>query len=479
MIGGRSRLRGPVQRAVVIVCLGGTFAGTGAAFLAVHPSQGRVLYATLIALNLLVVAVRAPRAAVFMAFGFLVFLGVIRRLLISVEGWSPYDVLVVVVPAMSLVLTWHLFLVQRRTIAPDLLSRLVVTLLAVSVLEVFNPQGGGVLVGLTGLLFVAAPLVWFLIGRELGDDRMACRLLTGVVVMGVGVALYGIWQTSVGLPSWDLEWVNVNGYHSLSLGDGVIRAFGTMSNSSEYAGVLGAALAITVAGLLRGHLAALLPLAVLPVALVLSSVRSGFVTTVVVIIVLLGLRTGRGRLLLLTVVLGISAAVAGQKAVGQSLASSAARSGNALVIHEVGGLTDPLNPEKSTLIVHLNLVTEGFQQAFRSPLGRGTAATTLASSKVGGAGATSSEVDISDEFLGLGVAGGGVYLVIVVIVLWRLLHGGLTRPNFVNLAIVGVVIASLGQWLNGANYALSPMVWLLIGIANAPPTMARALEPIA
>jgi len=63
----------------------------------------------------------------------------------------------------------------------------------------------------------------------------------------------------------------------------------------------------------------------------------------------------------------------------------------------------------------------------------------------------------------------------------------LRRRDAVSLGTVGVLIVCFGQWLNGGYYALSPLVWLLIGsigrslwLASRSPRgfAGRALEPI-
>jgi hypothetical protein len=37
------------------------------------------------------------------------------------------------------------------------------------------------------------------------------------------------------------------------------------------------------------------------------------------------------------------------------------------------------------------------------------------------------------------------------------------RRDALSAAVLGVLIVCLGSWLNGGYYALSPLVWLLIG----------------
>ena len=131
-----------------------------------------------------------------------------------------------------------LFFLERRPLAPDLLSKLILLFMGLSVVQIANPRGGGVLVGMRGLLYVTVPLMWFFIGRELLDQSATVRLMRLVVVLGVVVAAYGLLQSQLVHPVWDRAWVDqvatVRGYSSLNVG-GTLRSFGTFSSSGEYA----------------------------------------------------------------------------------------------------------------------------------------------------------------------------------------------------------------------------------------------------
>ena len=64
----------------------------------------------------------------------------------------------------------RIFLLDRRPIAPDILSKLVVAVLVLTLLQVFNPSASSLLAGLVGFQFLGMPLLWFFVGRELVDD---------------------------------------------------------------------------------------------------------------------------------------------------------------------------------------------------------------------------------------------------------------------------------------------------------------------
>jgi hypothetical protein len=283
-------------------------------------------------------------------------------------------------------------------------------------------------------------------------------------VLGTGVAVYGLIQTQIGHPPWDVNWLNVTGgYDALSVG-GQIRAFGTFSSSAEYALFVASALAIAVAFVLRGRWLAAAVVPVLAVSLFLSSGRAALITAFLAVVVMLGLRTRRPLTAVVVTVCAVGLAFGALKVFGSSLSSAGAQSSSQLVSHQLGGLTDPLNPGSSTLLVHWQKVRDGVKSGITHPLGTGPGATNDA------AGVNQSvfdqtratEVDISNAFVALGLGGGLLYLTIVLMVLWRGASGYFAGSDAL-LPVMGVLIVGAGQWLTGGHYALSPFTWLLIG----------------
>jgi hypothetical protein len=430
----------------------------------------RLVLALVIALLLCTVSLSRPALGVTATLIYLVFVAFLRRLLIPVAPWVSADPLLLVGPVVALVMLVKLFVLERRRLAGDLISKLVLVILAITVAEVVNPTaGGGVLSGLAGLLFMAMPLLWFFIGREVFSDRDVERLLIAVVILGTVVACYGLWQTQVGEPSWDSNWLDVTGgYTALNVGD-QLRPFGTFASSSEHALFLGAALAISLSYCLRGRLMAVFPIPLLAVALFLSSARGALVTAAFAVVVLIGLRTGRPSTALAVTLVAAAAAFAGVHFANSSLSSQGSASG-ALVSHEIGGITDPLNPNSSTLLVHLQLVVTGFKSGLSHPLGQGTAVTNGAAGTINTAvnnNPQATEVDISNAFVAYGVAGGLLYALLVLSVL----GAGMRRAlggRIVVFGVLALLLVDLGQWGIGGDYALSPLAWLLAGVLAAP-----------
>ncbi len=439
----------------------------------------RLTVAGVVALLLITVSLARPAAGVIATFIYLIFLAFLRRLLIPAAGWLPADPMILVPYVVVFVLIVKLYFLERRPLAPDLLSKLMLALLAFTFLEVANPTGAGVAANLTGLLYMALPLLWFFVGRAVVDDALSDRILGIVLALGIVIGAYGVYQTQVGDPPWDVNWLNVaGGYNALHVGN-TVRAWGTFSSSGEYALFVGSGLAIAFAYVLRGRTAALLGVPVLAVALFLSSGRSALILSVLAIVVMLALRTHRPRMALIITVCAIGAAYGGLKLFGSTL-SSAGSGSSALVSHQLGGIANPLDPNSSTLLVHVQEVITGFKKGFTHPEGNGPGSTNQAAGVNHQQSTTqqsqATEVDISNAFVSLGIVGGILYLAIVLLALGKAVVDYFAGREAL-LPVIGVLVVGAGQWLTGGNYALSALSWLLVGTIAAGPSKTAARRP--
>jgi hypothetical protein len=459
------------SRRVTLVSVAALVVGMVSGLTALRPTWDRPVLAALSAFSICAVALRCPREAVAAAMVVLPFLGLVRRGLIPIAGWSTSDPLLLVAPCLSLFLIGRLFL-QRRPFTGDLLSNLILALVVLTVLEVANPEGGGVLVGITGLLFLGAPLLWFFIGQQLVDRQLVTNLLPILMIVSVVIGFYGLWQTSAGLPPWDAQWLQVNGYAALNVA-GVTRAFGTLASSAEYAAYLAIGVVLSAVWVTHGRALAFIAIPPLALALFLDSSRGIVIFAFFALLLLAGMRTGSARFTFAIVVLGVTGVVAVNQAIGSSLSTGAKHSGSALLAHQVGGLTNPFNADQSTLVLHEQIVINGMLNSLSHPLGLGTGATSLASdhaSSINRLGVapppTSTEVDASNAFVSLGVVGGFLFLAIVVVTFRRVGQLCLRTRDRAPLAVMGLLVVSLGQWLNGGYYAIAPLLWLLVGWSN-------------
>lgn len=452
--------------------------------LVVSGGAGIRLGAGLAAGLLLVTLARArPAIGAIATLVFLVFVATLRRMLLPAAPWMSGDPMLLVAPLVAALLIVKALAIDKRRLAPDAISILVLVVLAITCAEVVNPIGGGIAAGITGLMFMAVPLLWFFVGREFLRDADVERLLGIVVVLGVVVACYGLWQLQVGYPPWDLDWLalpGVNDYSSLNVG-GALRGFGTFSSFGEYGLFLGSALVVAVWLCMNGKLVAAVPIPLLGVALFLSSGRQPLILSFLAIVVMAGLRTRRPATALVVTGLAVGAASVAVYFGNSLLSSTGEGSSNALVAHQLGGIANPLDPDSSTLFIHLHLFFEGIKSGVSHPFGQGTAVTNGAAGLVAGAatrdaglgdaptlgiGSLGTDVDVSNAFVAFGVLGGTLYLLLILAVLVRAaracLHG-----SVVLLPVVGILIVNAGQWANGGNYALAALIWMLVGVVAA------------
>lgn len=432
-----------------------------------HPGSIRFLFAIAVSVLLVATFEISPRAGLWLLLAALPFLAVGRRMLIPVSGWPTLDPLLLVAPACALLLAVRLYLLDGRRIADNALSYLAAGLLVFSVLQAANPKNGSIVAGVTGLLFVGIPLVWLFVGRELLTRRAVSVLFWIFIATSAAAALYGVLQTEFGLPSWDQLWVDINGYTALNVG-GVTRAFGTFSSSAEYALSLGAAIAVCGAYAMHGRPLALLPVPLLASALVLSAVRSAVVLCVLGLMVIASMRFVAPRLLPAALIVALVLAFAAAPKLSSALGGAAVASNNPLLQHQLGGLSNPLQEDNSTLMLHLELMTDGFKRGVADPVGSGIGVTNQASTAYRsdqGAAAQggNTEVDVSNSFVSLGLIGGLMYAAFVLLAFATAARRYLRARGPETLAVLALITATAGQWLIGGHYALTPLIWLMLG----------------
>jgi hypothetical protein len=289
-------------------------------------------------------------------------------------------------------------------------------------------------------------------------------LLYATIGLAVGIGIYGLLQTEVGFSAWDKSWLDLGGFTALSV-NGKIRAFATFASSAEYAIFLAAALTICVAMFLHGRAITVLAMPFLAVPMFLSSGRTVLALAIFAALLMLGLRTRRFSFAVVLAVAGIGLTMAGAQRYVDPNAGTASGTGDPLVGHQLGGLASPLDPNKSTLPLHWNLAVSGLKEGVLNPVGHGTAVTNLAASKFGTSGQTS-ELDVANAFISLGLIGGFLFLYVLFLAFRQTIRTYVARPDPTMLAALGMMLVGLGQWLNGGFYALSPLLWFVIGWAT-------------
>lgn len=424
------------------------------------------LAAALIAI-VLGVGMWAPRHLLYALVVWLAALGTIRRLVSEVSPPGHADALLLVGPAgigVLLVVAMHTDGFQRRT----WLSTVVLVLALLVTAGALNPRQGDLMTGLGGLLFLLVPMLAFWVGRKLYDDRVLAAVLRLVSVLAVGAALYGLAQTFLGFPFWDARWIRESGYPSLyvwvtGVREGAYRAFASFSAASEYVAFLGVGVVVWFGFWLirrRFLMIALAAIGILGTALVLASSRG----VVVTLIIAVGLMIAARRRLPIALAVLLCAALLLVLPVGAQLMPDAPGSDatNVLVAHQVQGLANPLDPAYSTLPLHLSIVAEGLRSVLAEPLGVGVGPITVAAFKFGGE-VRGTEADVSNVAVALGLPGLIAYVVLVVIAFPRAYKLAVERQDALALVSLGLLAVTFPQWLNGGQYAVAFLPWLVLG----------------
>jgi hypothetical protein len=450
---------------------GGGLLLAAALFLLMIEGQFNLLCAVIIVASLLLISLRDRTIAILFTFAYLVLLGDLRRILAVLVGSPTQDLLLLIGPIVAAVLALPIFLHLRLR---DRLSKAMLFLLVVMVLEIFNPKQGGLTVGLSGAVFYIAPVLWFWVGRCFGSPALIEKLLYRVLFpLSLLAALLGFVQTFVGFLPWEQAWIDVasHTYTSLHLGNS-IRAFGFSVSGAEYTALLTIG-AVGVAGAYLGsrrNWAVIFP--ILIAAIVLASARGAVIKVVFTLAVVWTLRKGQKlraadtfRLAAFTVV-GLAAVVLVASHFATSEADSGSRTSavNNALSHQVGGLAHPLDPRYSTAGIHGGMFWSGVLQGITYPIGHGLASTTAAASKFGGdPNEGSSEVDISDTFISLGLIGGVLYLYVLGNTIWQALEYLRAVRRDISLPVVAILSSTLGSWLIGGQYSTSSLIFFLIG----------------
>ena len=345
-------------------------------------------------------------------------------------------------------------------------------LVVFSGLQAFNPiSNSGLLAGVAGLLFLAVPLLWFLLGQHFGTRRLVQLLLAGALVLAVVVAGYGLWQTRIRTtpPSWDRSWIHITGYGALYVGGQnlatEVRPFSTFSSNAEYSAYLSIGIIIALGFAMRRRVLGLVAVPVLGYALFYAGGRSVIVLTLVGIVTLFALSTRRLQRGVVVFVAGIALAVGAGSVFGSSLDRAASTSGDAITQRNVSGILDPFNSKTSTLSNHFTNLTNAIKAGIQHPLGQGDAATNLASSRLSGAGTIVTDNDLADVFVSLGLLGGAAYLVVIVLIFRRVFSAYARRKDMLLLIIGGLLVVNFEHWLQGGYYAVAPLFWFVVGWA--------------
>ncbi len=402
------------------------------------------------------------KAGLFGTLTYLAMLGEGRRLLISMDGWPALDPLLMVGPAMLAVLVVPA-LAKREVRLDTALSKAVALLMAVMILQIFNPRQGPLIVGVSGALFYLVPITWFWVGRNVLTSPVLKTLLYRFLLpLGIVAALYGLYQSIFGYLPHQMAWYYIAGYLSL----GPIEALKPVSffaSSTEHAIVLSVGAVIMAAGFLRGQKGnALLFLGLFACVFIVGS-RGPVVRIVAAAAALWAILSPNRSTWILRGLVGLVIGAFGLYWSSTQVAQVAGDGAIGFYVdRQAGAFANPLDKKESTATIHGAMFMNGIRRGVAEPLGHGLGYTTTASVKFGSDG-FSSEVDISNLFLSGGVVGGLIYLVIVILVARTALFNWQRDRGIVALCVSGILLLTVGEWLHGMAYFMSTINWLLIG----------------
>ncbi len=444
--------------------------------------QLRILTA-LICLGTLLISWMLNRTiGIAIAFTFLLILGDLRRLLdMAAPTYGGLDLLIAVGPVFIVFLTLPLLL---RVKLKDIVSKTVLALIAMMLIEVFNPRQGGIAVGAGGAMFFIVPLCWFWVGRAYATDRMLHLLLYRVVLpIGILDGMLGIAQAYVGFFPWEKAYALAHG--SLFVyGEGHLRSFGFSTGPAEFASTLLISGVFVGAAIFAKQRSYVILLAILLVSSVLASSRGLIVRLVFGLAMIWAVRGKGGRnwlpRLVLGLVLGFGLVIySASHAGGNSPTVSSASTAQIATEHVTRGLANPLDERSSTAGFHWQLFVGGIVKGFTYPIGTGIGAVTLAAGKFGQGAANigSSEIDISDVFITTGFVGGFLYLFLLYKVFRLALDYRRDKGGVMSLAYIGLLSAMVGQWLASGQYSTGPVVWFCIGALVQQQSITGSVTP--
>lgn len=445
-------------------------------------NRGTVLIVMIFLLFFAAILAYKREAAIPFMLYYLFLLGDLRRFRDLVYPHPGQDFLLLVSPIAAVLLGVPLFSKLR---VHDQMSKAMLWLTILMVLEIFNPLQGGLTVGFGGAMYFLPPLLWFWIGREYGTPELLRMVLYRVILpLATAAAIFGLCQNFIGFPRYQELWFQANRdqFAILNLGGG-IRSFGFSIAASEYGTLLEIGACAAVAAWFANRSPWILSFPFLLAAMIFSAGRGPIVKLIFALTFawvarrpqnLNGTAVVRIGVLLLSGLVGLSV-------LGSRLASSTGDIGDAKSVssaalaHQAQGFSDPLNEKKSTAGVHSQMLLGGFLEGFKMPIGRGLGSTTAFAYKFGGAG-KDTEVDFGDTFISLGLPGGLLYLYVIYLAFRYAIDYVRAQRLSTALPILAILAGGVGVWLEVAQYSSAVLYMFLIGCLTYPKTKQRVKD---
>ena len=430
-------------------------------FAAIFGGYGRMAVAAIVLGVLVALARLNVQASIVAIIVFVSFLGDIRRMLIPFLGWSGNDPLLMVTGMMAVLLCGSA-IVQGRVKLDTPLAKWTLALNVIMVLQIFNPKQGGLIVGVAGVIFLFVPLLWYWVGRTYATPGLVRLMLYRVVVpIGVIAAVMGTYQVVFGYLPYQQEWVATNWYPGLDTPEAP-SPISLFSSNTEYGSYLVLNVALLGALAFRKKTWAVVPIAGFLCAIALTGIRGPLVFALAGLV---GLWAVLGESKSTWIARGLLAAAVLAGGLVWSLSHASQLDLAPQVQMRIDRQADEFvhrDKGESSGANHFGMFLSGYIYAVREPLGRGLGSTTLAAYKFGNGGHTT-ETNLGDSFVALGLFGGIVYHVMVVLVAVAGVQYWMRTRSTLALALLGVIGVTFSTWLGGGMYAVSTVVLFCIG----------------
>jgi hypothetical protein len=160
--------------------------------------------------------------------------GLLRRAQYLLVEYSAFDPIHALSPAVTFLAFAALVKVRGlRILWESALAVPFSVLTFIYCLQIFNPLQGAFSVGVSGVIYMLVPMLWFYFGQAVKPQFMATALRL-LIALGLVCSLHGIYQLAAGFPPFEQYWMdNTEFYTSLNVGH-VKRAFATFSSAEEW-----------------------------------------------------------------------------------------------------------------------------------------------------------------------------------------------------------------------------------------------------
>lgn len=432
--------------------------------LSISTGNVRVLiFASLFIFTLAMVAVVRERIIIFLII-YLAFMGLIRRALIPIASWSSFDPLLILGPSITVILAISLFweLKNHHNLGEEKPDKLMVTLFIFGCVQMFNPYSGSPISGFVAAMYIIVPWLWYFIAFYKLKQKDIGVILNIVEVIGTIIALYGIYQTFFGILPFEQMWVDLTGYAALYLAADTVRAIGTFPSAQEFVffTMITFMIGFTKIVLKKNYLIHLPVVLITLVSIFFASSRTimFFIALAVFMVLILTQKTVIGKIttgfISIFVLYSIWAALPHLNPAWFGVAEPA-------VSHMVEGLVDPLS-EDQTGLGHIERFGDGMKSIFTNPVGHGIASVTKAADKSVTTEAMSTEIDISNMIVAMGV-GGIIYIAVVFTTIYKAIYLINKKKNLEYVISLAIFLGGFGTWINGGFYTTTIIIWLLVG----------------